>query len=236
VTYREQALRYAIAELGVKENPAGSNSGPRVNQYLASAGLGPGYPWCMAFMNWCFRKAGLDIQHPNEASVGFFEAWARENGHLVSAPARGDLICYRFDADNWPDHVGIIERVYAGSVDVIEGNTAVGNDANGGMVMRRGRGLDRARFARIPGSVPVVEVEIVKPWIPLLFHWYLNERKPGLEPPTMIGGVPIPPAPWPKSFWAMVESAEMFRAAKPDSSAEAAALRAKIAAAKAALG
>jgi hypothetical protein len=85
--------------------------------------------------------------------------------------------------------------------------------------------------------VPVVEVEIVKPWIPLLFHWYLNERKPGVERPSMISGVPIPPPPWPQEFWAMVESADIFRAAKPDgSSAEAAALRAKIAAAKAALG
>lgn len=235
MTFREKALQIAIGELGVTEVPRGSNSGPRVNQYLASAGLGPGYPWCMAFLNWCFRQAGLDLEHPNEASVGFFEAWASDKGYLVGVPMRGDVICYRFDSDNWPDHVGIVERVYPGSVDAIEGNTAVGNDANGGMVMRRGRGLSRAKFARIPGSIPVPEVETVKPWVPLLFHWYLNERKPGVPQPTVIAGVQIPPPPYPQWYWSMVEAADIFRASKPDGTADVAALKAKIEKAKAAL-
>lgn len=236
MTYREAALRVAIGEIGVTESPAGSNSGPRVNQYLASAGLGPGYPWCMAFVNWCYRQVGVDITHPHEASVGFFEAWARSNGYLVTAPLRGDIICYRFDADDWPDHVGIVERVYAGSVDAIEGNTAVGNDANGGKVMRRGRGLSRTKFVRIPGSIPE-EAETLEDWVPLAHNWYINERKPGESMPLAIDGVKIPRPPYSQKFWALVQASELYRATKPDgSSAELAAAQARIAAAKAALG
>lgn len=162
MTFREKALLVAIGELGVKEHPPNTNTGPRVNQYLASAGLGPGFPWCMAFVNWCYRQAGLDIKHPNEASVGFFEDWARQKGYLVSAPKRGDIACYRFDSDNWPDHVGIVEEVGPGRITAVEGNTALDNDANGGMVMRRSRSILICKFARIPGVVPEEEDEVTK--------------------------------------------------------------------------
>lgn len=151
MTIREQALRIAITQLGATESPAGTNSGPQVNEYLKSAGLGPGFPWCMAFVHWCYRGAGLEIEHPNEASVGFFQEWAKRNGFLVSTPARGDIVCYNFDADNWPDHVGIVEEAASGRINTVEGNTAIGNDANGGMVMRRSRSTTRCVFARIPG-------------------------------------------------------------------------------------
>lgn len=154
--YRLKALEIARAELGVHEDPAGSNSGPRVNEYLRSAGLGPGYPWCMAFVNWCYRQAGFNIEHRNEASVGFFEEFARRNGWLVSAKeaAPGDIVCYRFNRDNWPDHVGIVETIGPGRLVAIEGNTAIGDDANGGKVMRRSRAVRNCKFARIPGGPP----------------------------------------------------------------------------------
>lgn len=155
---RLRALDYARAEIGVCEKPPRSNSGPRVNQYLRSAGLGPGYPWCMAFVHFCYLKAGTKLG--GYASVGKFEEWAQEHRHpVVARPFKGDLICYRFDSDDWPDHVGIVERVLAlrwkggrfvGWVRTIEGNTAVGDDANGGRVMRRRRWVGpRTKFVRV---------------------------------------------------------------------------------------
>jgi hypothetical protein len=161
VTVREQALRIAIKELGVKEQPPGSNWSPRIKQYLAAAGLNypkpPGVPWCMAFQCWSFKQAGHALAYPT-ASVGLFLAWATKVGDVVTRPFRGDLVCYRFDADNWPDHVGIIERVLAlprGGrpfwIRTIEGNTASGNDANGGQVQRRWRWASRCSFVRVPG-------------------------------------------------------------------------------------
>lgn len=80
-------------------------------------------------------------------------------------------------------------------------------------------------------SVTAAEEEpIVKPWIPVLFHWYLFDRPEGKPRPA---GVPEPP--YPKEFWAMVDAAAQYRETKPVDDREAAALRAKIAAAQAAL-
>lgn len=159
MTVREKALRVAIGEIGVKEQPAGSNSGPRVREYQAATGLGgTGWPWCMALVCWAYKRAGHPLPYPT-ASVGLFLAWAVKVGDVVARPFRGDLVCYRFDADNWPDHVGIIERVLALPrsgrpylIRTIEGNTSFGNNANGGQVQRRWRWASRCSFVRIPGK------------------------------------------------------------------------------------
>ena len=39
-------------EIGVMEEPPGSNDGPRVREYLASAGIHDPEPWCASFINW----------------------------------------------------------------------------------------------------------------------------------------------------------------------------------------
>src|SRR3990167_6032936 len=134
MTAREKALRIAIGELGVKEHPAGSNSGPRVREYQASTSLGgTGWPWCMAFVCWAYKQAGHPLPY-SSASVGQFLNWAGGVGDIVTRPFRGGPGCYRWDADNWPDHIGFGERVLAlrwkgkafvGWVSVIEGNTSL---------------------------------------------------------------------------------------------------------------
>lgn len=161
MTVREKALLVAVGELGVKEHPPGSNSGPRVRAYQAATPLkGTGWPWCMAFVCWSYKQAGHALPYPT-ASVGAFLAWATKAGAIVSRPLRGDIVCYFFDADNWADHVGIVERVLAvrwrgsqfvGWVRVIEGNTSAGNDADGGQVQRRYRWVNRCAFVRVPGD------------------------------------------------------------------------------------
>ena len=168
------ALEYGLAFVGVKEQPANSNHGPTVWRRDAKGrsrrggidywcfranGIRGGYPWCAAFATGCFREAGRVIGDARRASVGFFEAWASQHGYLVKRPYRGDLVCYRFDSDDWPDHIGIVERVLAlpggGKpflIRVLEGNTSYGDNANGGKVMLRTRLAYRCRFVRIPDA------------------------------------------------------------------------------------
>ena len=50
-------LEIAASQLGIVEKK--NNSGPDVEKYLASVGLGAGYPWCMAFVYWCCTQAGI---------------------------------------------------------------------------------------------------------------------------------------------------------------------------------
>lgn len=155
---RLKALDVAKRFVGVRENPPGSNWGFWVSKFLASAGWSKPAPWCAAFVCYCYEVAGHKLTFPNRASVGFFEAWLKENGYLVQRPLKGDVVCYNFSSDDWPDHIGIVERVLAvrwrggkfvGWIQVIEGNTSLTNQADGGRVMRRRRWANRCSFGRI---------------------------------------------------------------------------------------
>lgn len=167
-----EALEYGLLFRGVSENPRGSNHGPDLRRrdkkgrwwkggidfwcFLANGQRG-GYPWCAAFATSCFKMVGKIVGDARRASVGFFEDWARREGDLVTRPFRGDLVCYKFDADNWPDHIGIVEKVIAlpasGKpflIRVLEGNTSLTSNDNGGKVMIRTRFAYRCKFVRIP--------------------------------------------------------------------------------------
>jgi hypothetical protein len=168
-----RALSYAEAFVGVKEQPSGTNHGPSVWRNLdkrgnkvkggidfwceRANGVAGGYPWCSAFATYCFEWAGRKIGDARRASVGFFEEWGGQHGYVVKRPFRGDLVCYRFDSDNWPDHIGIVQKVLAlpggGKpflIRTVEGNTSMTSNDNGGKVMVRTRLAYRCRFVRIP--------------------------------------------------------------------------------------
>lgn len=159
---RIRALGKAREYVGVKEHPPGSNRGPDIDRWCKWANGQVGYPWCAAFACGMVREAcELIVPDPRRASVGFLEAWAEKVGSLLkpgTRPRRGDWICYRFDSDDWPDHIGIVLRVYAigwagryayGRVRTIEGNTSAGDDANGGQVQIRYRDVRRVKFIRL---------------------------------------------------------------------------------------
>ena len=130
-------LDLARAELGYRESPAGSNK----TKYGAWYGL-DGQPWCMMFLQWLFYQAGASSLLPvKTASCGTLMRAAQKAGLWVTGAYQpGDLVIYDFPGGAATDHCGIVESA-ADTVTAIEGNTAVGNDSNGGMVMRRNRTL-----------------------------------------------------------------------------------------------
>jgi len=159
---RLRALEHARRYVGVKEHPPGSNLGDHIVRWQRWANGLTGYPWCTAFLCGMVREAcGLVVPEPKRGSVGFLEAWAKEVGSLLkpgTRPRRGDWVCYRFDSDDWPDHIGVVVRVLAirwrrgrfiGALRTIEGNTSRGNDANGGQVQVRYRSALRCSFIRL---------------------------------------------------------------------------------------
>ena len=70
----------------------------------------------------------------------------------LEEPRPGDLAALDFQGDGEPDHIVVIETITSPDTwGTIEGNTAVGNDSNGGEVMRRTRSRSQAHaIIRLP--------------------------------------------------------------------------------------
>lgn len=133
-----ELLDIAIDELGTKESPAGSNR----TKYGAWFGL-DGNPWCMMFVQWVFAKAGVSLP-AKTASCTVLMNRAKSAGMWVTSGYRpGDVVIYDWGDDKVPDHCGIVEAFGGASMVAIEGNTAVGNDSDGGEVMRRTRNVSQ---------------------------------------------------------------------------------------------
>ena len=134
----KDVLELARGEVGYCESPAGSNK----TKYGIWFGLN-GQPWCMMFLQWLFHQADAAALLPvKTASCGTMMRAAQAAGLWVTGGYRpGDLVIYDFPGGAATDHCGIVETAEAETLTAIEGNTAEGNDANGGMVMRRSRSL-----------------------------------------------------------------------------------------------
>lgn len=143
-----ELLALARRELGVKESPANSNNVKYNTAYYGREvhdTANAKYPWCMVFQWWLFQQAGapeLFYGGKKTASCGTLMDYAQAHGQLVTSGYRpGDLLFLRFDKKRTrPEHVGMLKEARTnGTYITIEGNTGLGNDANGGQVQQRTR-------------------------------------------------------------------------------------------------
>ena len=136
-------LDIARVELGVREDPPESNNVRYNTWYYGREVSGSAYPWCMAFVQWAFDRAGKPLPYKT-ASCSALLGWYRQNRPecVVKDPRPGDIILYTFS------HTGIVEQVGTGTVTAIEGNTSAGSSgsqSNGGGVFRRTRNKSLVR-------------------------------------------------------------------------------------------
>lgn len=131
----------AAAELGTKESPPNSNRVKYNTWYYGREVSGKAYPWCMVFVQWVLDQAG--VKPPiRTASCGTLLNAARAAGEAVYTDFQpGDIVVYDFERDGTTDHCGIVESANGATITAIEGNTSVGNDSDGGEVMRRTRNI-----------------------------------------------------------------------------------------------
>ncbi|TAG03261.1 MAG: CHAP domain-containing protein [Betaproteobacteria bacterium] len=145
-----QLLSVACSQIGVMETPDEANRGPQVDKYLRTAGIRnpagnqpAGYPWCQAFIYWCFEQAvsAIGRGNPSPRTAGVLAHWrdapptvarifrtaALAQPTVVSA---GQLMV--FDYGTGLGHIAVVESVYAdGRVVTVEGNTNVLADREG---------------------------------------------------------------------------------------------------------
>lgn len=162
VPIRIQAMGEAL-KLAAKKvhEEGGNNHGFWIRAFLRATDAGvDSAAWCCAMVVWCLDRVGYDVkQIHNRASVGYFEQWAEKAGYLVSRPLKGDIVTFRFDDDNWPDHIGFVVKVLGLgpilTLKTVEGNTSSGeagsqDDGDGVFVRRRVIRRSKLRFIRIP--------------------------------------------------------------------------------------
>jgi hypothetical protein len=120
------ALAAAQSQVGVAEQPPGSNDGPQIAEFrTATAGSGVG-PWCAYFTSWAAAQAGVPLGEAGQGfgSVSALYGWAQRTGRATPAgpgvrPNPGDLIVWG------GRHIGIVESVDPdGSIHTIEGNSS----------------------------------------------------------------------------------------------------------------
>ncbi|MES2459864.1 MAG: CHAP domain-containing protein [Armatimonadota bacterium] len=163
-----RVLALAEREIGVQEEPRGSNRGERIDQFLASCGLPPGYAWCAAFIAFIgLLAAELGIpgfDHwplPASASCDLVLYKARKIGILQNTPRVGDLFLVMASAND-AIHVGFVTGVNKdGTISTIEGNSNPGGSREGYAVVARPiRKVHNLKFVRWIDALPDPE----KPW------------------------------------------------------------------------
>jgi hypothetical protein len=156
---RLKALERAEKTLGIKESPAGSNRCIFTDRWNIIG------PWCCMAVSLWYLDAGSKAftLGTNWAYVpAFMQAAELGVNGLAMIPASmaqpGDCVCFDWDQGGLADHAGLLRSgVHAdGTFQTIEGNTAAGNDSNGGEVQHRDRVLGNvARYHGAPAFIRV---------------------------------------------------------------------------------
>jgi cell wall-associated NlpC family hydrolase len=154
VTRHDKAMVIARVEVGVHEEPMRSNRGPRVQVYQHATWLpGTGWPWCVAFVQWVWKKAGLEFP---DKTAGAYDLLARAKKRGLSVPVSkalpGDAIVFKIGSG----HAALLARPYHLTepyVETIDGNVS-------DMVAHR-----RRHITTVKGAVHVPEV-VDKPMTP----------------------------------------------------------------------
>ena len=159
-----QVLTIARSQIGVKESPANSNKVKYTEWRIGkkSTAAYKYYHWCMIFVDWCLNQCGWDVlnnKHMNDMSCTAVMNWAKKAGYWIPVAKGGkpgDIAIFDWERDGKANHTGFVEKKLSdGIYQTIEGNTGIGNDSNGGEVMRRKRERKYILgFVRLPYAAP----------------------------------------------------------------------------------
>lgn len=135
----QRVLQVASGEVGVKEQPLGSNFGPRVSQYLGATGIRRPAYWCASFVAFVGQSAIGDVWPlPLSASCDVLLDFARRHKCLYPSPIAGDVFLV-MASESDAIHTGFVTSVNLATktVGTIEGNSNDGGSRNGIEVARR---------------------------------------------------------------------------------------------------
>jgi hypothetical protein len=169
-TYLRQVVQVACAQLGVRELKGYPNRGKEVDEYLINAGFDPmhgppsGYPWCAAFVYWCFTQAAtqLGVTNPLARTGWVFTFWDRApKAARVTAEAAADdpsLIkpgsVFIIDHGNQKGHTGLVRALQGGEILTVEGNTSLRGSREGDGVYELRRHIGEVNVGFLQFMIP----------------------------------------------------------------------------------
>lgn len=148
----QRTLIVAATQVGVLEEPPGSNRGPQVDQYLVSVGLDPeddSYPWCAAFVYWTFQQAAahVGVENPCIQTAGVLDHWNKAGRSGITRLWADDVqedfsllkpgLIFVISTGGGKGHMGIVGDFRDDRLVTIEGNTNLPGDREGVGVFRR---------------------------------------------------------------------------------------------------
>ena len=149
----KQIIDVAKKYIGTTESPPNSNKCIFNEWFYGKPVQGSAYPWCQTYISFIFNEAGASNLINKTASTESCAKWFKDKGQMHYAPdiQVGDIVFFNFgNPSRFTHHVGIVSKIVDDkTIESIEGNTAVGNDSNGGAVMVRTRNIkDCVGFGR----------------------------------------------------------------------------------------
>jgi hypothetical protein len=136
----EAALDFARRNIGVCEDPVGSDRGPEIDAWAREFGSPVGSFWCALSVGMARKAGGLWIPSHDTGSCNEWVYQATRAGLIRKVPERGAAVVYtnhtvvhggRYDGQLDAVHIGIVLRVEPVLLS-IEGNTVIGTfDRNG---------------------------------------------------------------------------------------------------------
>lgn len=151
--FSKLVIEKASSQVGKLEQPKGSNRGPEVDAYIRAVGLNPAkgsYPWCVAFVFWCFNEAAIELNKSNPMfkTAGVHDLWNNSlsqpgvkrisNQQVINDTSLikpGQVFCMDFGSGR--GHTGLVEGIENGKLITIEGNTNTSGSREGIGVFRR---------------------------------------------------------------------------------------------------
>jgi hypothetical protein len=147
---RQLVIDIAASQIGVVEQPHGSNRGPEVDVYISTTGLDPAtgaFPWCVCFLYWVFDQAAKikGKENPLPKTAGVISLWnqgRRTEAQVVrkseaSARTVTPGMIFHLDLGGGKGHAGLVIEVRGDHIITIEGNTNSGGSSDGFGVFRR---------------------------------------------------------------------------------------------------
>ena len=113
-----QIVAKAKSQVGVTEDPVGSNDGSQVRRYQAVTGAYRA-PWCCSFAQWVLAQCGVGPIANRTAGAYYLGDFARSHGWTHPNPTPGCVVVYRIGQG----HVGIVVAVHSDNLfEAVEGN------------------------------------------------------------------------------------------------------------------